>query len=141
VLILACVLWWNLRLKESLEDYGIVAQFFNGTKDYAPCRLFSAIWLLRRLCFVTTIMVLDRSSYLVVIIILLTIETAYVLCLCIYRPFILAKDNICEISNELFILASITFVMFYNDGDNWSELVNVIFLGMLMLSNVIFTST
>jgi hypothetical protein len=141
VLILTSILWWYFRLHESLEEYGIIAQFFSGIKNTAPCRFFSTIWLFRRISFVTTIMVFDRSNYLIVIGILFGTEISYILFLCIQRPFILARDNICEISNELFILASIVFIVFYNDEGNWSELVNVIFLGMLMLSNVIFTST
>jgi hypothetical protein len=128
VLILTSILWWYFRLHESLEEYGIIAQFFSGIKNTAPCRFFSTIWLFRRISFVTTIMVFDRSNYLIVIGILFGTEISYILFLCVQRPFILARDNICEISNELFILASIVFIVFYNDESNWSEIVNVIFL-------------
>jgi len=121
------------------ENLFYTKELFRGIKDSWTARTYSPIWMLRRLVFIGVMLLLVDLNVIYKFVILIMTQLVYIMYLCKEFPFESCIESLAEISNEVFILAGMVPLVYYNKEEKWGQAPNTIYLTSLLLSNSIFT--
>lgn len=130
---------FTIRNSEHFKKVKYTKEFYTGIRDAWVARLFPFAWIARRIGFVATIFVLQNADLEFKLAILITSQIGYMFILGFSVPFINGKDFISEMSNEIFLLIGLSAPALLNDKHDWTSTMNSAYLGVLMISNIIFT--
>ena len=95
-------------------------------------RLYSFIFLLRRLAMVLIIILIPRSSLQIKISFLLILQIAYLLYSIFVRSFEKMKDQVVEISNEFVLLILMIFLTNYPSESDWTNTSEDTLIGIIL---------
>ena len=101
----------------SKENHSKLGEIFSGLKMQKKWKFYISVLLFRRAIFVVLLIVLSSVQSWILISMLSLIELGYLIFIIIIRPFKSQKDNVIEITNELFFLvllsSLIKIILFY----------------------------
>ena len=103
-------------------------------------RLYPTLWLARRLLFASTAIILSNLGGELQFAILILSQVVYIFFLCSAFPFESLLESIGEISNEIFVLTALVPLIFVDKENEWTSTTNLGYLGLLLLSDVLFTT-
>ena len=136
-----CLSVWQYfkSLKDvDLESMFYFTEFFSGIKATGKARVFSMIFLLRRIVFCWIVLLLHKSISLTLLnSIFVLIQLCYLSFCIIVRPFAEVKDNIAEILNEALYLMLWSSLIYYRSVEQWSLAFEYIFILLIVISNII----
>ena len=136
ILFVSCFSYSSYEVsKNSHNKFG---EIFYGLKVQRKARLYLPILLTRRAIFVILLMTLISIESWILISILSFIQLFYFVFIIILRPFESIKDNIIEISNEIFYCILLWFLIFWNSEENWSPKITEVYI-WIITSNYIET--
>ena len=109
------VFWLSFSSYEiSEEDHSKLEEIFSGVKMQKSSKLYVPILLIRRALFVVLLITLASIQSWLLISILSLFQFWYFVYIIILRPFKSIKDNIIEISNELYFSILLSSLIFLN---------------------------
>ena len=98
-----------------------LGEFFDGLKHGIWARLYTFIFLTRRLIFIALLITLAQKCSLVIIWVISFLQLTYFVVISLIRPFEQIKDNLIEIINEVFFLYFICWLIPFKSEKDWNE--------------------
>jgi hypothetical protein len=114
-------------------------ELFNGIKKDWASRSYHLLFFLRRGLLWVMIISFTYTSKFISISIYTIFQILYCSIIWAILPFSELKDNILELTNEMFYTALWLFLLFYNSKPSWDPASQTLYISLLMLNNVIFT--
>ena len=90
------------------------------------------VLLMRRAIFVILLITLQSIQSWILIVILSILEIWYLIYIVILRPFKEKKDNIIEITNEIFFSVLLSSLIFLNSENDWNSILIDIYIWIIM---------
>ena len=109
-------------------------ELFRGIKPTKLSRVYYAVFLFRRLLFVTIICSSSSLSPKVKLLAISGLEVIYIIYLFAARPFLSIKDTISDIFNEISWLAILSVMIYYINGDKWSNTASNSVMAIIMIN-------
>ena len=116
-------------------EHNKLNEFFNGLKINKRHRFSVSILLIRRLFFVTFLIVCYSVSSKVVIGVLSLSQLSYLVYIIIIRPYIEIKANIIEIVNESIFLFLLSSLFFLNTENDWTLTIAIVYIQIIWSEN------
>ena len=140
VLFWIALLWfnWILVFKERRiqNEHSKLGEFFTDLKQNSKARHYNVLRMIRRFIFVFLVIVLAPSlSYWAIFGITLIQLVFYITYATIVRPYVETKNNIIEISNELFFTFLLASLFYYNSESRWTSLAKNIYIWVILSNN------
>ena len=140
------VIWWLAYLgvtmyfiyktkEEEPRGESKLEEMFNGLKHQRMKRYYMILLLLRRIVFVSLLICATFISPIVLVCLLWAIQIAYFVVIIILRSFIEIKDNIIEITNEVFFLFFLGCLGYFNEESRWKSTITNAYIYMLTANN------
>ena len=107
------------KLSESQDKRSKFAHLFDGLSPNKKSRLFAWLIQIRRAIFVILLIILGPKSSIIVISFLVGLQFIYLLLLAAIRPYEVVIWNIIEMTNELYFLVILAFLLKYNTAADW----------------------
>ena len=134
--ILTFVHWMYNRKLDNIDHYMPLKAFFNGLKNQVKARLYSTILLLRRI-FLTTFLIIGSSiSSLGIIIPMMIVQFVYLSLFIIVRPYNWVKDNVLEITNEVYYFVMITLLVHFNSDSRWTGTAETLYFCLIVANSI-----
>ena len=129
--------FWRTFYKYAIDvnSSSKLEEFFSGLKDTKKAKLYTTLFLVRRIAFISLLLVLSTSKFFLSLGIISGIQAAYILFLIIVRPFSELKDNFIEILNELMFSVYLNWLFFYNTESDWSNVLTNVYIGLIVSNN------
>ena len=104
-------------------------------------RLFTPIFLLRRLILVLLIQIFMKlSSHYYKVAIYSSLQLAYIMILVIILPFKSWKDNFSLMINETVFFVLLLSFIYFDEPTKWSSITETVFIGTIIANNVVLCS-
>ena len=107
------------KLSESQDKRSKFANLFDGLSPNKKSRLFAWLIQIRRAIFVILLIILGPKSSIIVISLLVGLQLIYLLLLAAIRPYEVLIWNIIEMTNELYFLVLLAFLLKFNTAADW----------------------
>lgn len=130
------VVSWN---PVRLENLLYFKELFRGIKDKWGARAYPAVWMLRRIIFAGTMLLLPDININWRFGVMGVTQLVYIMFLYSELPFLSIIESVAELSNEVFILGALAPLVYYNEEKRWTDGITIGYLAILLTSNVIFT--
>ena len=131
----ACLSLSSYEIKE--KQHNQLDEFFTGLKPEKKYRVYIAILLSRRIIFVIMLLTFKFWSPTIVVSILVLLQLAYLIYMCILRPFDDIKANVIEIINETVFLILLCSLLLYSSELKWTETSVFILIFIMVLNSLI----
>ena len=113
------------------EKHSKLEEIFNGLKMQKSSKLYVSTLLIRRALFVVLLITLTSIQSWLLISILSLFQFWYLVYIIILRPFKSIKDNIIEISNELYFSILLSSLTFLNSETDWNSSITNIYMWVI----------
>jgi len=147
VFIIFYSLWYSIWLKQKEEKRNKLRnikikrkkceQWISGTKKSRLARLFTPLFLTRRLLFWTLVFLFVELNLYTKLWIFASIQWSYMILFALIRPFEEKKELLTEWINDFFYLAMIIILFFYNKLEDWTSLITDIYIYLIIGNNVL----
>ena len=135
------VLWLSLSSYEVSEKVHCkLGEVFSGVKMNKKCKFYVSVLLIRRALYVVLLITLNSIQSWLLISILSIIQLWYLVFIIFLRPFANKKDNIIEISNEIFFWALLSSLIFLNTESDWNPAITDIYMWTIALNSMFIFS-
>ena len=125
-----------IKSSESKENStSKIEEMFSGLKHQKSKRFYVILLLLRRIMFVSLLICVTFISPFVLVCLLCVIQIAYFLMIVLLRPFIETKNNIIEITNEVFFSFFLGCLIYFNEESLWKSTITNAYIYMLTANN------
>ena len=132
ILLIAFVFWLSLSSYNlSKDNYNKIGEIFRGVKMQKISKFYIAILLIRRIIFITLLITLVFLQPWIVISTLSLLQLWYLIFLIAVRPFESKKNNIIEISNEIFFIFLLSSLTHLNSEKDWSSQITQIYMWII----------
>ena len=119
-------------------DSEYLSELYSDTKDTTICKLYTFIFIVRRLITAFLIVSMRNLNVWPRCILFTIIQIAALTFSIIFRPFTEAKNNIIEIMNEAIFSVLCVFVTICNDPKIWfAELTNILIYALTINGSMI----
>ena len=135
IIILQYLTFSSYKLIEG--KHNMLEEFFRGLKENRKHKFYSTMQFLRRALFVILLTTWASVHSKVLIAILLSIQTAYVIYLSWVRPYVEIKGNIIEILNEIYFGVLLAFLLLLNTESDWTSLKTSIYMWALVSNTLV----
>ena len=119
------------------ENHSKLGEIFSGVKMQKSSKLYVTTLLIRRALFVVLLITLASIQSWLLISILSLFQFWYFVYITILRPFISIKDNIIEISNELYFSILLSSLIFLNSEKDWNLSITNIYMWVICSNSFI----
>ena len=140
LLIIGSLVWIIVALFLSLSSYQIIdkehnklSEFFNGFKAKKNCRIWIVILLIRRLFFISILILLSSVNSKIIIGVLAVFDAINIIFIIWMRPYEESKDNFLEIVNRFLFLTLLGSLIYYNSERDWTVLVAYMYMSVVLL--------
>lgn len=142
VLCLAFLTLWIIHwIKYGTSPYVTESKFrtfYSGLKDTKLCRFFNNMFMIRRIIFVTLLIMLYENDKMIRLYWLTGVQLLYVVYMLILRPFTTTKDNVLELINEIGYLLICGAFIYFNKESRWTNTISWVFWSAIIGILVIF---
>ena len=132
--------WTKYEVSENLPENYPFKEFFNGIALKSSAKLYSTIFLLRRMTLVGLLIFGSSLSNIYLIVPMIVCQTVYLIVVVAIRPFKEVKNNIIEILNEWFYFTLVSMLAFYNEISRWSQFIQNVYLGIIIMNSLTIIS-
>ena len=126
-----------ITIKKSWEYKGVFKEFFSGLKNRKYSKFHSTFELIRRIIYVTLVLILSSSSSTATIILMSIFQLMYTIHCAVSRSFEKKKDWIIEIMNEIFLWFYINWLFIFNSRETWSITSSNAYIGFITANNIL----
>lgn len=112
-------------------------EFFNGIKNNKWSRSFTMLYFLRRFVYVLIVIWLRDKSISFKVGLITAFQIPYLIGICLMRPFDMAKDNFCEILNEIIITMLFASHFYLQEKPEWSTYITYTYMWSIIVNNII----
>ena len=137
---LSVIGWYNQRDNEEMDRYIPLKELFSGVKSGAIPRLYSTLLLARRAIFVALLIFGKSLNNISLICPMIVIQIVYLSSLIIVGPYKQVKNNIIEVTNELFYFLLITLLSYFNTAERWSGTIEKVYFYIILANSVVIIS-
>ena len=113
------------------SEHNKIGEFFRGVKMQKKDKFYASLIIIRRSIFVLILIIFMETSSKTLIILLSFIQMLYVGYVSIIRPYILAKNNVIEIINEIYFLFLLSMLIYLNAQDKWNSTTTSIYTWLI----------
>ena len=125
------------KLSESQDKRSKFAHLFNGLSLNKKSRLFAWLIQIRRAIFVFLLIILGPKSSIIVISLLVGLQLIYLLLLAAIRPYEVLIWNIIEMTNELYFLVILAFLLKYNTAADWKGTPTTVYTWLISSNSIV----
>ena len=123
------------RPSNSCDKY---EEFSVDLKPNRKAKLYTTIWLVRRIAFAIIVVSLSSVSSFTVLLLMTIIQwLLYLVFIIIVRPFSEPKDNTIEITNEIVFTLLVWWQFYFNSEQRWNNAPTSIYIWTICLNNFI----
>ena len=140
LVVLTFVYWIKNRNIENINRFMSLKAFFSGLKDESRPRLYSTVLLARRAFLVVFLVMGSSLNSIVIIAPMIVIQFAYLSLFVVVRPYKATKDNILEITNELFYFVMIALLSHFNSESKWTKSAENAYLFLIIGNSIAIIS-
>ena len=134
--ILLYLVYSSYKLIEN--NHNKLEEFFRGIQQERRHRFYTVLLLLRRFVFIILLITWTWIPSRVIIVILTSLQVAYIIYLTYIRPFQETKGNIIEILNEFYFIFLLLFLAFINTEVEWNSTKSNIYMWVLISNTIVF---
>ena len=110
----------------------------NSKRKVRKARLFTSVFLVRRLLLILMIVTLDKIFGIIYrIICYAIIQALYIVVMLVINPFENKTDNVTLKINEFAYLLLILSFFYLHDASSWNSIIEVTFISFIMTNNII----
>ena len=128
--------WNHNKDLESIDHYMPFKELFNGLKNNRKPRLYSTALLLRRWYFCIYLIMGSKLESIYLVIPLIIAQTLYLSYLVIIRPYKQVKDNVLEITNEVYYFVMIILLSHFNSVTKWTEIAEKAYFYLILANSI-----
>ena len=162
-LLLAFISWTSNRGIDKIDEKCKTREFYNGLltlpkrylyqteedeaqnfdtvsrlkKKIKTARLYSFLFLIRRLIIVLIAVILPDSLFELRVSLALALQSSYILYAILIRSFVEVKDQLVEVFNEVVLLVLIIIMTLYNSESQWNDRVVYAVIGIILFQSII----
>ena len=125
------------KLSESQDKRSKFANLFDGLSPNKKSRMFAWLLQIRRAIFVILLIILGPKSSIIVISFLVGLQLIYLLFLASIRPYEVLIWNIIEMTNELYFLVILAFLLKYNTAADWEGTPTTVYIWLISSNSVV----
>ena len=123
------------RPSNSCDKY---EEFSVDLKPNRKAKLYTTIWLVRRIAFAIIVVSLSPVSSFTVLLLMTIIQCLlYLIFIILVRPFSEPKDNTIEIINEIIFTFLVWWQFYFNSEQRWNNASTSIYIWTICLNNFI----
>ena len=135
--LIICVSWLSLSSYEVIKNkHNKFGEIFRGVKMMKRSKLYVSILLMRKVIFVMLLITLQSIQSWILVIILGILQIWYLIHIIILRPFEEKRNNIIEITNEIFFSILLNSLIFLNSESVWSSTIIDIYMWIIMSNTI-----
>ena len=135
LLVISTYLTFKAELEENKPS--MIKELFRGLKFNPWVRLYTPIWITRRILFVSLLILVPSNFIIYTMWTIFIIQLLYIIWLIILRPFASTSDNFWEISNELFLIVFFIWVSASINKTCWTDSGSSTFIYLMLLNNLL----
>ena len=139
-IIISFLSWTKYEISENVSENYPFKEFFNGITLKSSAKLYSTIFMLRRMTLVSLLIFGSSLSNIYLVIPMIVCQTVYLILVVSIRPFKEVKNNVIEISNEWFYLILVSMLAYYNETSRWSQSIQSVYLGIIIMNSLTIIS-
>ena len=132
--------WTKYEVSENVPENYPFKEFFNGIALKSSAKLYSTLFLLRRMTLVSLLIFGSSLNNIYLVAPMIVCQTVYLILVVAIRPFKEVKNNVIEISNEWFYLILVSILAYYNETSRWSQSIQSVYLGIIIMNSVTIIS-
>ena len=136
-IMLALWQWCKAKTTEGLEKLKYFKLLVDEMKPKWICRAYWFIFLLRRTAFLIIMFFTDELVMIGKVILFVIILVAYLAYIAVLRPNAGFKENLIDFINEVFYFYFVSFMLYYNSEDRWSDTITDVYFWIMMNNNFI----
>ena len=125
------------KLSESQDKRSKFANLFDGLSPNKKSRLFAWLIQIRRAIFVILLIILGPKSSIIVISLLVGLQLIYLLLLAAIRPYEVLIWNIIEMTNELYFLVLLAFLLKFNTAADWKGTPTTVYTWLISSNSIV----
>lgn len=114
-------------------------EFFIGVKNQKYARAYYALFLTRKLVYVSWLMFFDFIPVWITVIVFAVMQICYFLLIALLRPFENGQDNFIEVINELYFAVLVTWLVPFDRESEWIGSPTKIYVGIMMSNNCLIS--
>ena len=134
-IIISFLSWTKYEVSENVPENYPFKEFFNGIALKSSAKLYSTLFLLRRMTLVGLLIFGSSLSNICLVVPMIVCQTVYLILVVAIRPFKEVKNNVIEISNEWFYFILVSMLAYYNETSRWSQLIQSVYLGIIITNS------
>ena len=140
LVVLTFLYWIKNRNLENTNRFMSFKAFFSGLKDESRPRLYSTVLLARRAFLVIFLVMGSSLNSILIIAPMIVIQFTYLSLFVVVRPYKATKDNILEITNELFYFVLIALLSHFNSESKWTNIIESWYLFLIIGNSLVVIS-
>ncbi|CAI2371845.1 unnamed protein product [Moneuplotes crassus] len=133
---------WQWKKSKSPQKFSrqyYFVEFFQGVRNTWKARVYSTLFLTKRLTLVALVTLVEVFPMLAKVIIFIMIQLSCCITIVILRPFDAVRNNIIEIVNEVVFLVCSSLMVHFNTKGRWKSWHEKMYIN-LILSNICLIS-
>ena len=135
--LIICVLSLSLSSYEVIKNkHNKVGEIFSGVKMEKKSKLYVSILLMRRAIFVVLLISFQFIQSWILVIVIGILQIWYLIYIIIFSPFKEKRNNIIEISNEIFFSILLNSLIFLNSEGDWNSTLTEVYM-WIIISNTL----
>ena len=119
-------------------EHNLLGDFFEGLKPQRKFKIYTCIFLIRRIVYIFLLIILSSISSRLLLSILSIFQIGYLVYVIILRPFEGIKSNIIEIMNEIYFFLLLFSLVFLQTENNWSSMITDLYVWVLASNTIIY---
>ena len=127
--------WSSYKIIE--KEHNKLGELFSGLKPERKFKLYSWVFMIKKIIFVSFLITLSIVSSRILIGILSTLQLVYLIYVSILRPFKETKWNIIEILNEIYFIWLFGSLTYLNSESNWNSTLISIYTWFIASNNML----
>ena len=136
LIVISFLNWMFNKNLESTDHYFPLKELFGGLKDNSKPRLYSTILLTRRAFLVIFLVMGSSLTSITIIVPMMVVQFIYLSLIILIRPYKSAKDNILEITNEVFYFILISLLVHFNSESRWNKQSETAYLCLIIVNSL-----
>ena len=112
-------------------------ELFVGLKQSKTARFYSVSWLIKKLIFVSLLLMLASTYLFYVMLTLWLIQISYIVYLVKVRPFEEIRNNFIEVMNEIYFTVLLGSLYFLNSKEKWTTTYSNIYVWIIWSNNLL----
>ena len=126
--------WLKSRNDSEYSKQYYFNEFFLGTKNNWIWRIYHTLFLTKRVLLVVLVILFEVFPMILKVVIFILIQLSSCATIWFLKPFHELKDNIIEITNEVFFLFFSSLMIYFNTKERWHSWQTLFYINLLLFN-------